>query len=139
MERGEIDDPDAPPDNRTLGERLDELCLYYMAMGVPYDEFWYGDYCALKYYEAAYLRKRKVRNEEFWMQGVYNFAAHQTTLGNIFRGRGHKAQEYLQKPISFFPKTAEELQEEERQKRKQTVEYLNAFKKAWDAKHGRSS
>ena len=55
-----------------MEEQLDQLCIYYMSLGVPYDEFWYGDYCALKYYEEAYLKKRKIHNEEFWMQGMYN-------------------------------------------------------------------
>lgn len=121
----------------TLEERLDDLCVYYMSIGVPYDEFWYGDPCALKYYEEVYLRKRKIRNEEMWMQGVYNYSAHATSLSNAFRGKGHAPHDYLKEPIAFFPKTEQELQAEERKRRQQAVDYLNAFKKAWDSKHGK--
>ena len=122
----------------SLEEQLDELCIYYMSMGVPYEVFWYGDPCCLKYYEEVYLRKRKIHNEEMWMQGVYNFVAHQTTLGNAFRAKGHSPHEYLKEPIAFFPKTEQELRAEERKKKAQIVQYLNAFKDAWDRKHGRN-
>lgn len=133
MERGEVEDA---PEITTLEERLDDLCLYYMAMGVPYDVFWHGDYCCLKYYEETYLKIRKIHNEEAWMQGMYNFVAHKTSLDNAFRGRGHSAQQYLEQPIQFFPKTEQELMLEERKKKEQAVAYLNAFKAAWDKKHG---
>lgn len=135
MERGEVDE-DAP-EITTLEERLDDLCLYYMAMGVPYDVFWHGDYCCLKYYEETYLKQRKIHNEEAWMQGIYNFVAHQTSLSNAFRGKGHTPSEYLKEPIQFFPKSEQELLLEERKKKEQAVAYLNAFKAAWDKKHGK--
>lgn len=136
MERGASveDDSSAPTETRTLEEQLDELCFYYMSIGVPYEEFWYGDYCKLKYYEEVYMRQRKIRNEEMWMMGVYNFAAHQTVIGNAFRGKGHKAQEYMTKPISFFPKTEAELKAEAEEQKRKTIEYLNAFAKAFAKK-----
>ena len=105
-------------------------------MGVPYDTFWYGDPSCLKYYEEAYLKQRKIRNEEAWMQGVYNFAAHQTSLGNAFRGKGHSPVQYMNEPIAFFPKTEQELQIEERKKKEQTVAYLNAWADSWKKQHG---
>lgn len=122
-----------------MGEQLDKLCVYYMAIGVPYDVFWYGDYCSLKYYERVYLQKRKVANEEMWMQGMYDFIAHQTTLGNAFRGKGQSAQKYLEKPLEFFGKTEEEQKAEEERLKQRIIDNLNAFKKAWDLKNGRIS
>ena len=117
-------------------ERLDELALYYMSLGVPYDVFWHGDYCCLKYYEEAYLQRRKIDNEEAWMNGVYTFTAVQTALANAFRGKGQTAHQYLDKPIQFFPPTEQERIAEERKRRQQAIEYLNAFKEAWDRKNG---
>ena len=133
MERSEVEDA---PTITTMEERLDDLCIYYMSLGVPYDVFWHGDYCQLKYYEEVYLQKRKILNEEAWMDGVYAYTAVKTALDNVFRGKGHPPRNYIDKPIRFFPPTEAELIAEERQKKQQAIEYLNAFKEAWDRKNG---
>lgn len=135
MERGEIDedDPTRSDQPKTMEEHLDDLCMYYMSMGVPYDEFWYGDYCSLKYYEAVYMRQRKVRNEEFWMQGIYHYDGVAIALSNAFRDKGHKAEDYLKEPLPFFPKTEAE-EEAEKQKLLRKIKHnLDQFKEAWDA------
>ena len=139
MERGTVNEPrsdDPPP---TMEEQLDELCLYYMSMGVPYDEFWYGDYCSLKYYEANYLRQRKIHNEEFWMQGMYNYHGVAISLSNAFRGKGQKAEEYMKEPIPFFPKTDKEKKIEEEKIRQRVIDNLNALKEAWDGRSSQNS
>lgn len=125
---------DAPSYN-TLSDYLDDLCVYYMSMGVPYDVFWYGDYCCLKYYEEVYLKKRKIRNEEMWMMGMYNYTAHATTLGNAFRGRGQQAHDYLKEPIQFFPKTEKEEELEAQRTRQHVIDNLNRIKREWDRTH----
>ncbi len=134
METGDTGQQDQV-DIASLEEKLDELCVYYMSMGVPYEVFWYGDPSCLKYYEEAYLKQRKIHNEEAWMQGFYNFVGVQTALGNAFRGRGHSPTQYLKEPVAFFPKTEQELVIEDRKRREQAVAYLNAFKEAWDKKN----
>ena len=130
-----MDGESVEPSNKTLSEYIDDLCIYYMSIGVPYDVFWYGDYCCLKYYEAVYLKQRKIKNEEMWMMGAYNFAAQSTTLANAFRGRGHQAQDYLKEPIQFFPKTEEEEELEKQKMLKRVVENLDRIKTEWDRTH----
>ena len=120
----------------TLEDHLDKLCSYYMSVGVPYDVFWYGDYCCLKYYEEAYMNRRKIQNENMWLMGMYNYSAHSTTLANAFRGKGQQAQEYMKKPMDCFPKTEEELEAEKEQMRRRVIENLNAVKREWDRKDG---
>lgn len=132
MERDEVDGERSEEKELTLGEHLDQLCEYYMALGVPYEVFWYGDYCSLKYYEKSYLLRRKINNEEMWMQGVYNYAAHETSLANAFRGKGHKPQQFLKEPIQFFPKTEAEEKAEMEELRKRTIANLNRLKEEWD-------
>ena len=56
-----------PSEKLTLGQELSALCEYYMAMGVSYDEFWHGDYCRLKFYEANYFRQKELKNQELWL------------------------------------------------------------------------
>lgn len=110
------------------------MCLYYMSIGVPYDEFWYGDYCSLKYYEETYLRQRKIRNEEMWMNGMYNYHGVAISLANAFRGKGQKAEEYMKEPIAFFPKSDKEKKLEEEKIRQRVIDNLNALKEAWDGR-----
>lgn len=115
----------------SLEEQLDELCIYYMSIGVPYDIYWYGNVCALKYYEEVYLRQRKIRNEEMWMMGAYNFASFSTSIGNAFRGRGQQAHDYLKEPIGFFPETEMEKKVREKVERQKLINFLNGLEKSW--------
>ena len=118
----------------TLGEWLDKLCVYYMTMGVTYEEFWYGDYTKFKYVARQYDAQRKLQNEDAWLQGAYVYDAVATALSNAFRKKGAKAQSYMEKPLQIFPKTEEELQYEAEMERRKIIKRLNAWKAAWDAK-----
>lgn len=115
----------------SLEEQLDELCLYYMSMGVPYETFWYGNICSLKYYEEVYMRQRKIHNEEMWMMGAYNFASFGTAIGNAFRGRGQQAHDYLKEPIHFFPETEMEKKIRERVERQKLINFLNGLERSF--------
>lgn len=126
MEGGEEGvDPDAPPsaDNTEkreewIAEWLEELCPYYMALGVSCEAFWYGDYTQLKYYVRAYDLKRQRKSEEMWMQGLYNFGAVSTAIGNALRKKGARPQKYIAEPFRMIPYTEKEkeaiAQQEER-------------------------
>ncbi len=122
---------------KTLEEHLDALCEYYMSIGVSYDEFWYGDYCRLKYYEARYLAQRKIQNEQAWMQGAYIFHAVSVALGNAFRKKGSKPENYLEKPIEFFGKTAQEEKAEAEKAKQRIIANLNRIASEWNRKHER--
>ena len=82
-----------------LSEWLDKLCEYYMAMGVSFEEFWYGDYCRLKYYEQAYFNKLKRRDYDFWIQGAYFYQAISVALSRGFGG--DKRAEYHKQPFGY--------------------------------------
>lgn len=133
MDGSELESSTKP---KSLEEQLDALCEYYMSIGVPYDEFWYGDYCKLKYYEAQYLAQRKIRNEEMWMQGAYIYNAVSVAVGNAFRSKGVTPAKYLEKPIEFFPKTELEQQSEDERLKKKIIRNLNKIASDWKNKHG---
>lgn len=118
----------------TLGEWLDKLCVYYMTMGVTYEEFWFGDYTKLKYVARQYDAQRKLQNEDAWLQGAYVYDAVATALSNAFRKKGAKAQNYLERPLQVYPKTEEEERYEAEMERRKIIKRLNAWKAAWDAK-----
>ena len=120
----------------TLAEQLDEWCAYYMSIGVPYEEFWYGDACKLKYYVEAYRLKKKMANEKLWLQGMYNYEAFSVTLANGFKDKkSGKTYKYTEKPYDVVPKTEREQAVENEEKRKNIIKSLNALKSAWDKNH----
>ena len=116
----------------TLGEWLDKLCAFYICIGVPYEEYWYGDYTKLKYYLRRFETQQKMQNEQAWLSGIYTYAAVATALGNAFRKKGDKAQDYLEKPLQIYPKTEEEKRYEAEMERRKIIERLNKWKAAWD-------
>ena len=59
----------------TFAELADELCPQYMSMGVPYDEYWYGDYTQLEHYQKAFELRRERANYDAWLQGAYMYDA----------------------------------------------------------------
>lgn len=120
----------------TLAEQLDEWCAFYMAIGVPYEEFWYGDYCRLKYYVESHNYKKKMQNEMLWLQGMYDFDAFGTVMsrfGASLSGKRSKAQ-YAQKPYDVVEKSEREKALEIEEKRKRVIANLSAVANAWKAK-----
>ena len=106
MERGGI----SPERSKvSFADRLVSLCEYYMMLGVPYDEFWHGDYCKLKFYEKQYFNRQKAKDCEMWRQGMYFWQALKA-FGNQLAGDGKAA--YPDKPFSMKEDEKEMTQEE---------------------------
>ena len=82
--------------------------------GMSYNEFWRDDPWLAKYYREAYVCRRKAENHRDWLMGAYNYNAVSTALSNAFRKKGGQSQEYIEEPIPIFPKTKEEIDEENR-------------------------
>lgn len=79
-------------------------------------------------YREAYLIKRKVDNENMWIQGAYIANAVSTAIQNTF---GKKHVDYLKKPLELFPKTNAEKADEVRDARKKLIEYLSSMKRSF--------
>lgn len=106
---------------------------------MTYDQFWHGDvWLAADYFCANQLTIQR-RSEEMWLQGLYNFAAVSTALGNALRKKGTRAKNYPEEPIRLTPYTeAEKAARAERERRK-AVEYFNNLQKEWDRAKCRSA
>lgn len=102
-----------------------------MLYGMTYDEYWFGDPWMVKAYAQAYLLKRRARNEEMWLQGIYTANAFQTVLGNAF---GKKKLEYLKQPLDIFEKTEAEKEQEVRKERQKLIDFLSKWKASADTK-----
>lgn len=56
-------------------QKFEEMCPYYMLLGMSYEEYWDGDNLLPRYYKKMEeLRKERV-NSELWLQGLYIYEA----------------------------------------------------------------
>ena len=88
-------------------------------------------------YAQAYLMKRKVTNEEMWLQGIYMCHALQSIIGTAF---GKKKIDYIKKPLEIYEKTEFEKEQEVRMERQKLVNWLNRLRlstKTGVDKHGK--
>ena len=97
-------------------------CPLYMAMGMTYDQFWDGDAMMAKSFREADMIRRRRRNEELWLEGIYTAEALRATVGNMFeKGTKH------QYPSEPFPITAAEQQERREREEKAKMERIKSL------------
>ena len=109
----------------------------FMAYGMTYEQYWYGDPWMTRAYAQAYLLKRKIENENAWILGAYVANAFGTVIANSF---GNKRNvKYLEKPLDLFPKTKAEKEAEIRAERKKVVEWLVRMQKAFNQRKNMGS
>jgi hypothetical protein len=82
-------------------------------------------------YAQAYLLKRKIENENAWIQGAYIANAFASVIASSF---GKKSVKYMDKPMDLFPKTEAEKQTEIREERRKLIQFLSGWKKSADRK-----
>lgn len=92
-----------------------------MAMGMTYEQFWDGDVFLAAAYRKADMIRRRRRNEELWLEGIYMAEALSATVGNMF-AKGNKHQ-YPSEP---FPLTADEQKERREREEKARMERMKA-------------
>lgn len=97
---------------------------FYLALGMTYDQYWNEDCMLVKYYREAYTLRRKERNYELWLQGLYIYHA-LCDVSPLFRFSTHpqKAIPYPEEP---FPISKADAEEQEKAKEKQKFEQMKA-------------
>ncbi len=90
-------------------------------MGMTWAQFWLDEpELATAYRKADAIRKRR-RNEELWLEGIYMTEALSATVGNMFtKGQKH------QYPAEPFPLTEDEQQERREREEKARMERMKA-------------
>jgi hypothetical protein len=73
-ESGELDSSSAEKP-LTFSEYADEMCAYYMSIGVAYDEYWHGNYAMLAFRHKAFEMERERAKYDAWIQGAYVYDA----------------------------------------------------------------
>ena len=66
---GESELSASPP--KSFTEFFELACPIYMAMGMTYEQFWDGDPDLVRAYRSADQIRRRRRNEEMWLEGIY--------------------------------------------------------------------
>ena len=105
---------------RTLTETFEEVFPYYLAFGMTYEQFWYGSpELVIPYRRADEIRRRR-KNEELWLAGMYTADALASTVGNMF-----SKQKYSY-PSEPRPLTLDEALERRERQRKAKEEKIKA-------------
>lgn len=113
-----------------------EQCPYFMAIGMTYEEYWHGDASLPRYYLKAHQIRRKIRNEDMWMQGKYIYDA-LLMVSPTFRDlvKEHEPMPYHTDPYPLTAKDAREIQErKDREKMEADMEKVKLFAEAWNRK-----
>ena len=89
-----------------------------MAIGMTYDEYWYGDPLRVRAYYKADKLRRKRADEDAWLNGLYVWNALNASVGNMFRKDGQVPAEYPKEPFTMAEKEkdVQEMTEEEKAK-----------------------
>lgn len=109
------------------GEIFEQLCPYYMSIGMSYDEFWNGDVLAVKAYRKADELREKRKNFELWLQGSYIYEAlcDASPLFRFTMKKGSvKPEPYVKEP---YPITKAEVREREEREAKAREERIKAY------------
>ena len=109
-----------------IGEVFEQLCPYYMSIGMSYDEFWNQDVSRVKAYRKAYELREKRRNQELWLQGMYVYEAlcDASPLFRFSMKKGSiKPEPYVKEP---YPITEAEVREREERKAREKEARLKA-------------
>ena len=106
------------------GDMFDELLPHYMAMGMPYDEFWDGEYgtktAYLKAYRIRIENEQRIADRKNWYMGQYVAAAIQSVrlmVPGVNMKPGASTPDYPDKP--FFEKYEEQKKEEVRKQKEE--------------------
>lgn len=100
-----------------------------MAYGMSYEEYWHGDLEAYRFYREKHEREMAQKNEQMYMQGLYNYLAFQSVISAfgyaLGGGKGAKPQGYIENPI---PVTELEREIDKRRKAEKTRQWFKAQK-----------
>ena len=107
------------------GEQLDELCPYYMSIGMTYDEYWNGDNQLPKYFRKKHNLEREEKNFFLWLQGAYVYEAI-LDASPALRAFSKKTKPvpYRSEPIDLKLDDKKRKEEKNNQKMKNGIEHM---------------
>ncbi len=102
---------------------------FYLALGMTYDQYWNEDCMLVKSYREAYELRRRERNHDLWLQGLYIYNA-LCSASPLFRfsTKPVKAHPYLEEPFAI---TKEENENRAQREERLRYEKIKAKMQAW--------
>ena len=117
----------------SYNEICDRLCPDYLAMGMTWHDYWYGDPEMVIAFRKAHELKRKQTNTKLWLQGMYIYEA-LLDASPAFRDlvKNPKVTPYPKEPYALSDTEAEkrEKEKEEAQDKDTQAKFLAWVKKA---------
>ena len=107
---------------------FNDLFPYYLMIGMSPEQYWDGDPALAKYYRKADELRRKRRNEELWLQGMYIYEAlcDVSPVMNAFAKKGTKPRPYSDHPYAITVKERDDekvlIEKREREKARRYME-----------------
>lgn len=95
-----------------------------MALGMTYEQFWYGDPWMVKTFERAHELRNEMLNQQMWVMGLYIT----DSIGSVVSTALGKRRDYMKKPIDLHPKTDAE------KAREHAVKMFELMRIAWSQK-----
>jgi len=93
---------------------------YYLAIGMSYELFWDGDPRLVKAYREAHELKTQMKNQEMWVQGIYNYHGIRTVAESVIYGisggKGAKPKNYPSEPLPITKAEQEAATERNKQR-----------------------
>lgn len=133
-ESGELDSSSAEKP-LTFSEYADEMCAYYMSIGVAYDEYWHGNYAMLAFRHKAFEMERERTKYDAWIQGAYVYDAlcMVSPVLRAFAKPGTKPTPYHKEPYGAKSSGSDAAADGKKQKKTdkeiQDIQALNASAK----------
>ena len=120
-----------PASQVSYTEMFYEYFPFYLAIGMSCEQYWDADCQLVKYYRKAYEIKKKLKNEELWLQGAYIYDAlcAVAPILHAFAKKGTKPLPYLTKPYSLT--IEKQSEEDKKQQEKLNRQKAKAIFEAW--------
>lgn len=102
---------------------------FYLQIGMSAEDYWNGDSTLARAYRKAYELKKKERNQELWLQGLYIYEA-LLNVSPVFHDFA-KHPKPLPYPKEPYPLTQKEEEERKAREEKLKMEKFKAITQAW--------
>ena len=120
-------DTDLNEPRTSFADYLDTICPYYLMYGMTWDEFWNGSLDRLPAYWQKHQFEIEARNQELWLQGLYNKIAIAAALD--------KRNKYPEKPQRITEMTDAEKDAEAKARVAKLKEQLLEIKRRSDERN----
>lgn len=115
---------------KSYSEIFEEVCPYYLVLGLTLEEFWDGDCQYTRYARKADKLRQERINQNAWLQGMYIYDAltRISPILNPFAKKGTKAKPYVPEPYPMDSKDDDSKEDKlEKEKADKGMTYIQNF------------